>query len=62
MLEIGQSKKEMGIRFPEPLFTDDSGYNAQQERSTEEGIVINPEPVNAYMAEIGEFNPVLCAT
>lgn len=35
---------------------DDSGYNAKQERNSEEGIVINPEPVNSYLAEIDEFS------
>jgi predicted dehydrogenase len=33
-----------------------SGYKAQQERSIGEGILVNPDPVNTYMAEIEEFS------
>ena len=35
---------------------DDAGYDAQQTRSEADGMVINPTPVNAYLAEIGEFS------
>jgi predicted dehydrogenase len=33
-----------------------SGYNASQERAAGEGIIINPTPVNTYLAEIEEFS------
>lgn len=35
---------------------DNSKYNAKQERSSDNGIEINPKPVNMYMAEIEEFS------
>lgn len=35
---------------------DGSGYNAQQERNSGDGIIINPVPVNTYFAEIEEFS------
>jgi predicted dehydrogenase len=38
------------------LESDTAGYNAQQARDASEGIVINPQPVNTYMAEIEEFS------
>jgi len=34
-------------------------YDAQQMRNTAEGMVINPVPVNPYMAEIEEFSSAL---
>lgn len=34
---------------------DTSGYDAGQSRSAAAGLVIDPEPVNAYLAEIEEF-------
>lgn len=38
---------------------DESGYNSRQERRTGEGIIINPEPVNTYMAEFEEFSSAI---
>ncbi len=38
------------------LETDTSGYNAEQIRNVEAGVVIAPEPVNTYLAEIEEFS------
>lgn len=38
------------------LEEDSSGYNAQQVRTTGEGHIINPEPINTYLAEIEEFS------
>ena len=35
---------------------DTSGYDAEQSRSSAAGLVIAPEPVNAYLAEIEEFS------
>jgi|WetSurMetagenome_2_1015567.scaffolds.fasta_scaffold01257_9 predicted dehydrogenase len=35
---------------------DSSGYNAQQLRNAADGEVINPKPVNTYLAEIEEFS------
>lgn len=35
---------------------DDSGYDAQQARAAAEGIIIAPEPVNTYRAEIEAFS------
>ena len=37
------------------LKEDDGGYNAQQGRSEVGGIVIAPQPVNPFMAEVEEF-------
>jgi len=36
-----------------------SGYDAQQARSSESGLVINPTPVNTYRAEIEEFSQAI---
>ena len=35
---------------------DSEGYDAQQARDDGKGLIINPEPVNTYMAEIEEFS------
>lgn len=35
---------------------DSSGYNAQQVRAAGDGQIIDPEPVNTYLAEIEEFS------
>jgi predicted dehydrogenase len=35
---------------------DNAGYNAQQIRDAAAGLVINPKPVNTYLAEIEEFS------
>lgn len=41
------------------LESDDSGYHALQSRAVVDGIAIDPEPVNAYLAEIGEFSQAI---
>ena len=38
------------------LENDDAGYNAEQVRNAAEGLVIDPTPVNTYLAEIEEFS------
>jgi predicted dehydrogenase len=38
------------------LSGDASSYNAEQARNNGDGIIINPEPVNTYLAEIEEFS------
>jgi predicted dehydrogenase len=38
------------------LEDDDAGYDANQIRSSGEGFVISPTPVNTYLAEIEEFS------
>jgi predicted dehydrogenase len=50
---IGQGASGEMIAF---LEEDYSGYDAQQARNTGEGLVINPTPVNTYLAEIEEFS------
>lgn len=50
---IGQDASGEMIAF---LEEDNSGYNAQQVRNVGEGQVINPKPVNTYLAEIEEFS------
>lgn len=50
---IGQGSSGEMIAY---LEGDNTGYNAQQVRNPGEGLVINPEPVNTYLAEIEEFN------
>ena len=39
--------------FLEP---DEHGYDAQQARAADQGMPIEPEPVNTYRAEIEEFS------
>lgn len=41
------------------LDEETSGYNAQQARSAGEGLVVNPKPVNTYLAEIEEFSKAI---
>jgi len=53
---IGQGPAGEMIAF---LESSTSGYNAQQERNAAGGIVINPEPVNTYRAEIEEFSTAI---
>jgi predicted dehydrogenase len=36
-----------------------SGYDAGQVRNTGDGILINPVPVNTYLAEIEEFSSAI---
>lgn len=50
---IGQGDLGVMTAFIE---SDTAGYNAQQTRDAADGKVINPEPVNTYMAEISEFS------
>jgi predicted dehydrogenase len=50
---IGQGEKGEMKAY---LEDDISGYDAQQIRAGGEGLIINPVPVNTYMAEIGEFS------
>jgi len=50
---IGQGTSGEMIAF---LEGDNQGYNAQQARNAGEGLVINPQPVNTYQAEIEEFS------
>ena len=50
---IGQGDKGEMIAY---LEGDISGYNAQQARSDGNGVVIDPVPVNTYLAEIEEFS------
>ncbi len=38
------------------LENDEAGYDARQIRNQSEGMVINPPPVNTYLAEIEEFS------
>lgn len=38
---------------------DHSVYNARQVRSTTEGLILNPQPINAYLAEIEEFSSAI---
>jgi predicted dehydrogenase len=49
---IGQGPAGQMTAF---LEQDSEDYNAQQARTEAQGIVINPEPVNTYQAEIEEF-------
>jgi predicted dehydrogenase len=41
------------------LEEEDAGYDAQQARNAGEGLVINPTPVNTYLAEIEEFSSAI---
>ena len=50
---IGQGSSGQMTAF---LDGDNGGYNAQQTRNAGDGIEINPEPVNTYLAEIEEFS------
>jgi predicted dehydrogenase len=50
---IGQGASGEMIAFLDENY---AGYNAQQVRNAGEGLVINPTPVNTYLAEIEEFS------
>jgi predicted dehydrogenase len=50
---IGQGVAGVMIAY---LDSDNTGYNAQQERTAGFGLIIDPKPVNTYMAEIEEFS------
>jgi len=50
---IGQGPAGKMVAF---LEGDDRGYDAQQARTGDQGMVIDPKPVNTYQAEIEEFS------
>ncbi|HUS46637.1 MAG TPA: Gfo/Idh/MocA family oxidoreductase [Phycisphaerae bacterium] len=50
---IGQGAAGEMVAF---LEEDASGYDAQQTRQQSAGMVIAPDPINTYMAEIAEFS------
>ncbi len=50
---IGQGDAGEMIAY---LEEEDAGYDARQARNAGEGLVINPTPVNTYLAEIEEFS------
>lgn len=50
---IGQGASGEMIAF---LEEDNSGYNAQQIRNAGDGQVIDPKPINTYLAEIEQFS------
>jgi 1,5-anhydro-D-fructose reductase (1,5-anhydro-D-mannitol-forming) len=50
---IGQGVSGEMIAY---LEEEDAGYDARQARSSSEGLLINPAPVNTYHAEIEEFS------
>jgi len=53
---IGQAPAGEMVAF---LEQDGNGYDAQQARTEAQGIVIAPEPVNTYQAEIEEFSQAI---
>jgi len=53
---IGQGDHGEMIAY---LEGDDAGYNARQTRNAGEGLVISPEPVNTYLAEVEEFSSAI---
>lgn len=53
---IGQGDAGEMIAY---LEGEDAAYNAQQTRNAGEGMVINPTPVNTYLAEIEEFSSAI---
>jgi len=53
---IGQAPAGQMLAFLEP---DSRDYNAGQTRGQAQGIVIAPEPVNTYQAEIEEFSQAI---
>ena len=53
---IGQSQ---AAKMTAILVEDEKGYDAQQARSENREIVISPEPVNMYRAEIQEFSQAI---
>jgi predicted dehydrogenase len=53
---IGQGDRGEMVAF---LQDQSSGYDAQQSRTAGGGLVINPQPVNMYRAEIEEFSQAL---
>jgi predicted dehydrogenase len=53
---IGQGPAGRMVAFLEP---DECGYDARQARAADQGLTINPPPVNTYQAEIEEFSAAL---
>lgn len=53
---IGQAPEGEMVAY---LEGDAAGYNANQERNSSGGLIINPKPVNTYLAEIEEFSSAL---
>ena len=53
---IGQGPSGEMIAY---LEGEAAGYNATQERNAGDGILINPDPVNTYLAEIEEFSSAI---
>jgi len=53
---IGQGDAGEMIAY---LESDDAGYDAEQKREIADGLIISPEPVNTYRAEIDEFSKAI---
>ena len=53
---IGQGEAGEMVAY---LQGDDNSYNAQQNRQSDDGLVISPDPVNMYRAEIEEFSQAI---
>jgi len=53
---VGQGDSGEMTAFPED---DDAGYDAEQARQESDGLIINPEPVNTYRAEVEEFSAAI---
>ena len=53
---IGQGPAGRMVAF---LEGDDGAYDAQQTRAADQGMVIDPKPVNTYQAEIEEFSKAI---
>ena len=53
---IGQGPAGRMVAF---LEGDDRGYDAQQARAGDQGVAIDPKPVNTYQAEIEEFSAAI---
>ena len=53
---IGQGDAGEMIAY---LEEENAAYNAEQARNTGEGMIINPKPVNTYLAEIEEFSSAI---
>ena len=53
---IGQGSSGEMVAYLEEVRLD---YDAQQSRDTAKGLVIKPEPVNTYLAEIEEFSSAI---
>ncbi len=53
---IGQGDAGEMIAY---LESDNTGYDAEQKRKMADGLVISPDPVNTYQAEIDEFSKAI---